>query len=197
VRVPLRLGVTFGILVTVSGGALVAERLKVSVEHDEKTDFSTLRTYEWLPTPPYKIAVAPQARDARFEREALDGPIRAAVDAALGARRFTPAAPGSTADVLVVYYVALGASMSTDVLGSHYAYVTGWSTGLPAATPTTSLRVIEEGTLVVDILRGDRSTAIWRGTARGAVDRARTQEQRLRAIDEAVAKMMAKFPPRR
>jgi hypothetical protein len=50
---------------------------------------------------------------------------------------------------------------------------------------------------VVDILRKDRSVAIWRGSATGAVDRPRMREERLKTIDTAVKKMFAKVPPKR
>jgi hypothetical protein len=87
--------------------------------------------------------------------------------------------------------------MRADFLGAHYGYLTGWGSPLMGATPTTNLRVLEEGTLVIDILRRDRTTAIWRGTARGAIDRSRTQAERLQVLDDAVRKLFNRFPPRR
>lgn len=176
---------------------LAAADIKVKTEYDKKADFASLRTYTWLPTPPYTTTLAPQARDERFERERLDEPIRAAMDRALIAKKFTIAEPESSPDFYIVYYAAMGVGMNASVLGEHYAYLTGWGSPLMGTTATQSFQVIEEGTIVVDVLRGDRTVAIWRGQATGAIDRTRTVEQRLRTIDEAVRKLFAKFPPRR
>jgi hypothetical protein len=181
--------------------AVVAELagadIKISTNHDRKADFTALRSYEWLPTPPYTSQIAPSARDERLEREALDEPIRAAVDAVLASKGFTVAESGAQPDFLVVYYAAFGIGMNEELLGAHYEYLTGWGSPFAGATATQSLHIIEQGTLVIDILRRDRSVAIWRGTATGAVDRTRTQEQRLRTIAEAVKKVFARFPPKR
>ena len=177
--------------------SLDAAGVKVKTEHDRTADFTSLRVYRWLPTPPYNVGIAPEARDKRLERDALDGPIKAAIDRVLAGKRFTVSEDTSEPDFHIVYYAAVGIGMNADVLGAHYTYLTGWGSPFVGATPTTSLRVIEEGTLVVDILRRDRTTAIWRATATGAIDRGRNQQQRLGTIDEAVKKMFARFPPRR
>jgi hypothetical protein len=189
-------------LVTAAGSAamvvtLAAADIKVKTEYDREADFASLRTYTWLPTPSYTTTMAPHAPDERFERERLDEPIRAAVDRVLIAKHLPASEPGSSPDFYIVYYAAMGVGMNTSVLGEHYAYLTGWGSPLPGTTATQSFRVIEEGTIVVDILRGDRTVAIWRGQATGAVDRTRTVEQRLRTIEEAARKLFAKFPPKR
>lgn len=196
-RTVIHLALLAGIVYATQPRVLDAAGVKVKTEHDRTADFASLRSYGWLPTPPYTINIAPEARDDRFERDALDAPIRAAIDRVLASKRFSGAAPGAEPDFHIVYYAALGIGMNADVLGQHYAYLTGWGSPFVGATPTTALRVIEEGTLVVDILRRDRTTAIWRGTATGAVDRSRKQDERLRTIDDAVKKLFAKFPPRR
>jgi hypothetical protein len=175
---------------------LEAADINVKTEHDRSASFEGLRTYAWLPTPPYTNTAAPDSRDSRLVEAELDAPIRAAVDRLLAAKRFS-ISDTSQPDFTVVYYAAFSVGMNADVLGAHYAYVTGWGAPWVGATPTTSLRVVEQGTLVVDILRRDRKVAIWRGTATGAVDRSRTDAQRLRTIDTAVTKMFAKFPPKR
>ena len=185
-----------GVAVAAAVVTLAAD-VKVKTDHDKQADFTLLRTYTWLPTPPFTMNMAPEARDERFEREALDAPIRASADNVLRAKKFTVAEPSAAPDFFIVYYVTVGVGMNAEVLGEHYGYLTGWGSPLMGTTATQSLRVIEHGTLVMDVLRGDRSTAIWRGTATGAVDRTRSGEQRLRALDGAVKKLLAKFPPKR
>jgi hypothetical protein len=192
----LHLWFVLGLVSVVIPLALVAADIDVKTEYDRKVDFRPLRSYVWLPAPPYTSTVAPEVRAQGLDRETLDEPIRAAIDRVLAAKQFRVVRDGSQPDLHIVYYAAFGIDMNTSVLGEHYGYLTGWGSPFIGATPTTSLRIIEQGTLIVDVLRSDRTVAIWRGRASGAVDRSRTQEQRLRTIDTAVTKMFAKFPPK-
>jgi hypothetical protein len=182
------------LLCLAGSAALDAVDVKVSVEHDPTADFSALRTYHWLPTPPYLNQLPPETRDPRLKKESLDEPIRAAVDRALGEKRFKRAASTATPDFYVLYYAAFDTGMNADVLGAHYGYRTGWGSKALGATPMTAPQVLDEGTVVIDLLRRDRAVAIWRGTATGTVERARTDAERRRTIDTAVKEMFSKFP---
>jgi hypothetical protein len=196
-RTAIPCALVLGLLHLAASTSLDAADVKIKTEYDRTADFVSLHSYRWLPTPPYTIGMAPEARDERLERDALDAPIRSAIDKVLGGKRFSVAEGASEPDFHIVYYAAVGVGMNADVLGAHYTYLTGWGSPLLGATPTTSLRVIEQGTIVVDILRRDRTTAIWRATATGAIDRSRNRQQRLRTIEEAAKKMFARFPPKR
>lgn len=173
---------------------LDAADVKVKTEYDRSADFTAVRSYAWLPTPPYRTHVAPEADDRFLAQDTLDAPIHAAIDRALAAKGLAPATSGAP-DCFLVYYAAFGMDINASVMGENYAYITGWGSPLLGATPTTSLRVIEQGTLVLDMLNRDKKVAIWRGTATGAVDRDRTDEQRRRVLDEAAQKMFKNFPP--
>ena len=178
------------LLVVVSGLVVAGAPVRVTTDRDPKADFSQLATYRWLPTPPY--LTPHDARDPGLVQEALDEPIRAAVDRALGDKRFKRAASTKQPDFHVLYYAAFSTGMDANVLGAYYGYLTGW--GSPVlATPGPPPR-LDEGTLVIDILRADRAVALWRGTATGTVDRTRTKQERRRTIDTAVAQMFATFP---
>ena len=185
------------LLVVAAVAGLAAASVKVNTEYDRSAVFGALHSYRWLPTPPYIHHVAPEARESRYSEDTLDPQIRAAVDKALASRGLAIATEPADPDCFLVYYAAFGINMNDSVLGEYYGYLTGWGSPFLGATPTTSLRVIEEGTLVVDVVTRDKKTAIWRGKATGAIDRSRTSEQRLRTIDEAVRKMFARFPPGR
>ena len=181
---------TVALLVVVSGLVVAGAPVRVTTDRDPKADFSQLATYRWLPTPPY--LTPHDARDPGLVQEALDEPIRAAVDRALGDKRFKRAASTKQPDFHVLYYAAFSTGMDANVLGAYYGYLTGW--GSPVlATPGPPPR-LDEGTLVIDILRSDRAVALWRGTATGTVDRTRTKQERRRTIDTAVAQMFATFP---
>jgi len=172
-----------------------AAGVKVKTEYDRSANFSALRSYSWLPTPPYATQISPEVGDKFLSQDVIDAPLRTTVDQALAAKGLKPVAEGVTPDCFLVYYAAFGTTINANVLGEHYAYLTGWGSPLVGATPTTALRVLEQGTVVLDMLNRDKKVAIWRATATGAVDRDQTDQQRARRLKEAVADMFKKFPP--
>jgi len=186
-------------LVVLAAAGLVVEAagVKVKTEYDRSADFSALRSYAWLPTPPYRTQTTTEVEDRFLHADALDTPIRAAVDRALAGKGLKPAPDGTSPDCFLVYYAAFGAEINANVLGEHYAYITGWGSPVIGGTPTTALRVIEQGTVVLDVLNREKKVAIWRGMATGAVDRDQTDQQRVRRINGVVADMFKKFPPGR
>jgi len=172
-----------------------AAGVKVKTEYDRSANFSALRSYSWLPTPPYLTQVSPEVGDRFLSADVIDAPFRTTVDQALAAKGLRPAAEGTTPDCFLVYYAAFGTTINANVLGEHYAYLTGWGSPQVGGTPTTALRVLEQGTVVLDILNRDKKVAIWRATATGAVDRDQSEPQRAKRLKEAVADMFKKFPP--
>jgi hypothetical protein len=55
----------------------------------------------------------------------------------------------------------------------------------------------EEGTLVLDFVDADTKGLVWRGVATDALDAHATPEDRGKQIQEAVTKILAKYPPAR
>jgi len=54
----------------------------------------------------------------------------------------------------------------------------------------------EDGTFVLDMVDARTRTILWRGTLEGMVDPAATPEKRISRVPAAVAKVLAKYPPR-
>ena len=63
-------------------------------------------------------------------------------------------------DVQVVYYLSHGTDMATSTMGSYYQYATDFYVGGIYGGQTTYAQVVEEGSLVLDIV--DDRRAIWR-----------------------------------
>jgi len=184
-------------MVLLAAAAVNGAGVKVKTEFDRNADFSALRSYSWLPTPPYQTQTSPDVKDRFLSPETIDAQLRATVDDALAAKGVRAAPEGATPDCFLVYYAAFGITINANVLGEHYAYITGWGSPFIGGTPTTALRVLEQGTVVIDMLNRDKKVAIWRATATGAVDRDQTDQQRTRRLKDAVADMFKKFPPKR
>jgi hypothetical protein len=58
-----------------------------------------------------------------------------------------------------------------------------------------SIITYEEGTLVIDIVDAKKNELAWRGAARRILRQYRNNEQLQADIDEAVSKILQKFPP--
>ena len=180
----------------VLGTAVLAQKLEIETHRDEKADFSTLKTYAWLPPAPAVKNTSDALSNPNLSQEVLGPHIVKAVDAQLARRGFTQVDKDS-ADVLVAYFAALTVGFSRTYLGEYYGYVTGWGSPIPPGlAPTTSATIYEQGAVVVDVVHRASNRGIWRGIARTRVHQDRKLETRIERINEATERMFQKFPVR-
>jgi len=173
--------------------AAAAQKIKIETHRDEQANFSALKTYSWLPSPPSPKLVAPDAKgDPTLTQEVIGPHIITAVDRELAARGLTKIETGEP-DVKVVYYANLAVNMDAAQLGSYYQYTTGWGT-LVGTYATTSTEVYERGSIVVDVVSPASNKAIWRGSAVARINRENNLDKRVARVNEAVANMFEKFP---
>ena len=59
---------------------------------------------------------------------------------------------------------------------------------------TQSLKVIEEGSLILDVTSAEKRVLIWRGMAVAELQRKRTPQERDARLREAIADVIKKFP---
>jgi hypothetical protein len=178
--------------------------VEVTHEFDPNTDFSALHTYDWLPPP--KPTGDPRLDDNTI----LDARVHNAVDAALAEKGFTRAADNP--DVKVGYHVTLDRQQDVEYVNSSFGYwgmypgpyPSAWGAypaypGYPGYGVPAAVRVYNylEGTLILDLFDARSKRLIWRGTARDEVNFRASPEKRQEKIDEAVRRMLAKFPPKR
>jgi hypothetical protein len=181
--------VAMGVLA--AAATLAAGKIKVEAKR-ENVDFSTIKTYMWLPSPPPTAEIAPGvARDPMVVQKELEPTIMQTADRELSAHGWKRVDTG--ADVQLVYYLAHGVGFNASNLGDYYQYATGYALIVsPLIAPTSSVKVMEEGTLVIDVVQ-DRK-AIWRGTASTTINRDNSDEKRLRTVADAVKKLIDKLP---
>jgi hypothetical protein len=180
-------------LVAILGGC---SSMEVSYDYDPKAKFADLRTYEWLDRPPKATG------DPRIDGNTiLEKRIRDAVDTELATRGFRKVT--SDPDFLVAYHVSLDKRRSVQTLNSYYGYGGGWGYGYGASyrpgywsgAPETYVYEYEEGTLILDLVSPGNKELIWRGSATDEVHFKSTPEKDRTQLDEAVRKMLEKFPP--
>lgn len=176
-------------------GAVAAQKLEVKAEADPKADFSTIRTYGWLPPPPVVRNVAPDAvSNPNLSNEVLGPHIVAAIDRQLAARGLVQAGQDD-ADVQIVYVAAMRSGVDSDYLGQHYGYITRFAPpGAIAYGPATSASVYQQGTIVVDVVQRAAKRGIWRGSVVTRVAQERKLEDRVKRINEAIERIFRRFP---
>jgi len=160
--------------------------IRIDTDYDPAADFSTLKTWAWVP------ASARRGGDPRIVNDLVDARIRAAVEAGLASRGYRKVSSGS--DFVVTYHAGLERKIQVDRLygsGGYYPYRDWHYYG----GGETVVREYDEGTLLLDVIDAKQKTLVWRGSARAVVDEAATPEQREAKIRAAVEKMLDRFPP--
>jgi uncharacterized protein DUF4136 len=177
----------------VAGGAIAVAKSKVDAKRSPNVDFSPIRTYIWLPSPPLTLQAAPGTmRDPKVIQAEVEPWIIGTADQALAAhgwKRVT--AP--PADVQIIYYLSHGTGFNASNIGDYYQAVTGYALVVPPyLAPTQSVVVYEEGTIVIDIVQ-DRN-AIWRGTATTTINRELNDAKRKQSVEDLVRKLIDRVP---
>lgn len=184
-------------VVVAIGVALLVEvasaRVDVRVESDKTFDFKAMHTWAWNPQGPgeVKMARTPQD-DPEAMRKRAEPIIVEAVTAEMGRRGLQPAT--AVPDLLVTYYLLLTTNMSAQTLGQFLPATTAW--GLPPFAPATqSLKVMNSGSLVLDLSAHD--TVVWRGVAQADIKIDADDKRREALLREAVRDLLHRYPPKR
>jgi hypothetical protein len=170
--------------------------IETSYDYDPTANFAGLKSYEWLKEP-QKLTGDPRIDGNTI----LANRIYEAVDTELAARGFRKIS--GDPDFLVAYHVSLDKRRSVQTLNSYYGYGPGWGYGYGASyrpgywagAPETYVYEYEEGTLILDIVNPENKELIWRGSAQDEVHFKSTPEKDQTQLDEAVHKILEKFPP--
>jgi len=164
--------------------------IEVTTDYDPATNFSGYHTYSWIP------GHQPRTGDVRLDSSLLHDRIREAVEKHLAAKGYQKVEKTSP-DFLVTYHVAVQGRLNLTTM-SNYGYAPGWRGGYMGGAgggTTTYVNEYDEGSIVVDVVNPTTLHLAWRGTARAEVPKTSTPEERTARIDEAVGKILEKFPP--
>ena len=178
---PWLLALSIGIL---SGCSSVS----VNRDFDDSTDFSSLKTFSW------QHAEQPQTGDPRIDNDLNDERIRNAVDATLAVKGFR-SGDRADADFLVAYFVAHKRKLSSGSVsvgmgrGSYGRYGgVGYNTGVSE---------YDQAILTIDILDPTAEKMVWRGVGARSTYEGSNPEKSTKIINEAVEKILKKFPPKK
>jgi hypothetical protein len=168
--------------------------MKVKTQVDKTFDFSKVGTWRWNEAGMGKVIMARTADDdpeaVRLRAEPI---IVEAVQAELAGRGIQHAASAS-ADVTATYYVLITVVSNAQTIGQFLPSTLQW--GLPPIPAATqSLRVVEQGSLVLDFGAGER--LVWRGVANAELKPGQPLEKRRALLREAVREIAKRLPRKR
>ena len=161
-----------------------ATPLVVDYDYDTTYDFTRLKTYAWLPSPP-----GSQIEDLTEKR------FKQAVDTDLQAKGYSPSAENPD---FLISMQGIKKTVSTGSTG------VGASVGIPVGRGSMSVgmgkskeRTKQEGTLTLNFLDRTNNALIWQGTATAAVQPKSSPEEQQQRTNEAVGALLKNFPPQR
>ena len=174
---PHRLSSAVGSFVLVASlvPAQVLQLPKVEVEHDEKADFASFKTYRW------KDSQVPA------ENPTVHTGVVWYVERGLQGKGLAKKAEGDS-DLLVRYYTS--AKENLKGTPSQSSSTTGTSSNL-----STSVDFHKEmhGTLVLELYRASDEALVWKAAAPWSnVDKAKLDSE----VENAVRLLLGKYPPR-
>jgi hypothetical protein len=156
--------------------------LQTSTEFSSKTDFNKFKTWSWGP--------ADVPGNPKAEKRIHDD-----VEAQLAARGWKKIDEGQGDAVVSVHGVVKDVD-NYDVLYSGWAPGWNWSgVGIGSGVGTTVQSRVRQGTLVIDVFDAASKSLVWRGTAEGTVGAPSEVEANMKKIDQAIEKLLKRFPP--
>jgi hypothetical protein len=159
--------------------------IRVRADADPRFDFSSIRTYAWLPDPPGMDG------DPELHNELIDRRVRRVVNRELDALGYE-LVPVAEADIHVTYYLALETHVQWRVVATRYQYSrAGW---VERHRTESARREYDRGSLLLDLLNPEARRLVWRGSARARVRSDTNVSRRRMQINEAVAKLVARMP---
>lgn len=172
-------------------GPIVLDAVNVRVEHEKTFDFSSKRTWGWSPGNGKVMMVRTKDDDSDAMKARVDPIMRDAMRVEMMKRGLTEAT--ANPDLTVTYYLLLTVNVDNQTLGEFLPATVMWSIP-PFAPQTQSFKVMNRGSLVVDMSAGD--TIVWRGLAQAEVAPDAESKKRETRLREAVRDLLKKYPPK-
>jgi hypothetical protein len=169
------------------------EGVDVRVEHDKAFNFAAVKTWAWNAKGAGNVIVArTQEDDAEEMKRTAEPWILDAVETEMMRRGLQRAA--SEPDLTLIYYLLLNTNMSTQTVGQFLPATAAW--GLPPFAPATqSMKVMNQGSLVLDLSAKD--VVVWRGVAQARVSLGIDDKKREALLREGVRDLLKRYPPKR
>jgi hypothetical protein len=184
------LAIVVAIVVGVQSGAA---KVKVRADFNKAFAFAQARTWGWNPKGAGDIMMGRTADDNPAAVKALAEPaIMKAVGLEMPKRGLV--ATATAPDLMLTYFLLLTVGNSAQTVGQFLPSTTAWALP-PFVASTQSLEFIEQGALVLDL--SAKGEVVWRGVAEAQLKWELDQQQRIAIVNDAVQKILARYPPKK
>ena len=173
--------------------------LKIQTDYNQMIDYTQFETYAFMPV-----------EDRVDQNDLIAARIRNAISANIEEAGYRKIDDAGSADLVVAWHLILDEKFSTTTTGGGYsggyygAYGRGYwgrygygGGGYGMSTSYTTVNEWTEGTAVIDIIDREEDILIYRGTAESKIQENVDPQERTERINDAVARMLADFPPER
>jgi hypothetical protein len=150
---------------------------KVTVDFDPAADLRSYSSYSWA-----YVATPPGMNPLLFQR------VKEAIDRTLRSRGYMESA---NAQFAIAFTIGSRDRVEVTDLGTYGPYYRRWG-GWQTPYSQVDIRDVTDGTLVIDIYDATTKRPVWHGKATKEIRPSQVDQM---LIDEAVAAVLAKFPP--
>ena len=163
--------------------------MKATSSYSTNEDFSTFRTWNWLPAPPS----TPVPTDSTITDPKVLARIADAIENQLVAQGYhrTDHDP----DFFVKFHAAFKTNLTQTMVDDRYdnsSYA-----GYTQDFQYDYTHVYHQGSLIIDVLDAQSVKIVWRGYASAEINPDDPLQKRQKRVKEAVAKILKAFPPKK
>ena len=183
-------------IATLLGAVVLGGGVKVETKYDKTFNFDGLKTYAWRLDGANPVHLLQNTEhDPEQIRKNVEPTILASFDEALAKKGLSRVAQGEP-DFFVDYYVLIGPNISSQYHGQFVGAIPEW--GLPDfAMSTSALKIVVQGSLIVDLVSAKQKMIVWRGMAEADLDKPpRPPAERVAVMNDIARRMFDKFPPK-
>jgi hypothetical protein len=167
--------------------------VQVSDDYDTGTDFSQLKTYDWLPA---GDQVKPTAEEFEKKNPLIAERIQKAILANMNAKgyQFVSEKPNA----YITYHVGVSSKIRSTPVTTSIGFGTGFYGGYGGLGVQTGSDIEEyqQGKVVLDILDSNKKL-VWRGISTSDVDQHAEPKEITEQVNEIVQKLLAQYPPKK
>ena len=186
---------TLAAIAIVAAVILLAEpvlaRVDVKIDFDKSFNFKAVRTWRFDPAGNGEVKMARTQKDDPDAVKAVAEPI--IVDSVNTEMERLKLQKADAPDLIVRYFLLLSTDQTAQTLGQFLPGTVSW--GLPPFQQTTqSLKIMNQGALVIDLAAG--GNVVWRGVAQSRLKPDTDFKKREATLREAVRDLLRRFPPK-
>jgi len=165
--------------------------IEVSQDYKPDMNFGDLKTYAW------KYINQEKTGDARIDTPLMDDRIRKITDSNLLGKGLIKVSPEKTPDFQVVYTYTISRKIYSSPVstGMGFGYGSYGRHGAIGFRTGTQIDEYDEGLLIIDFLKPDSDSILWRGKSTHIFETHSTPEKAIDKINKIVEKMLSQFPP--